>query len=204
MSDPIPTLGWSQFAKDHSVLAKGNSYTTLDAETVIRVVRENWHLRKPGQGETTTDRKVVVPVPSQGFYCPPRSNIKMGLPVQAEVVQRQKFEDPYVEKFVWYDDAKEHDTLVLQPAKTCGVVCYSADALCENDGKRTTDCDWEIVCLLASPYDTDEPMSPLTMARNHLEKPGGTKGEYKALDYARSIWHHSTKKTLTVKARPPQ
>jgi hypothetical protein len=36
-------------------------------------------------------------------------------------------------------------------------------------------------------------MHPLAMARNQLEKPGGTKGEYTAQQYAEAIWFHSQK-----------
>jgi len=61
---------------------------------------------------------------------------------------------------------------------------YHKDALLENGGERTTNCDWEVVAILASAIP-NEPM-PLTMARNFLQKPGGTKSVYTADFYRRN------------------
>jgi len=44
------------------------------------------------------------------------------------------------------------------------------------------------VCLIAGPKEV-EPMDPLTMARNMLEKPGGTYCDYSALEFAESVWY---------------
>ncbi|MBU2502315.1 DUF3228 family protein, partial [bacterium] len=69
-----------------------------------------------------------------------------------------------------------------------GVVLYSREALLENGGTRSGDADWEIVCLLAGPEE-DEPMDPLTMARNMLAKPGGTPCTYTAEQFAEAVWY---------------
>jgi hypothetical protein len=68
----------------------------------------------------------------------------------------------------------------------------------ENGGTRTTDDEWEIVCLLASENEK-EPMPPLTMARNYLAMAGGTKSVYTADEFAQAIWHHSTKGRVKVR-----
>jgi hypothetical protein len=89
--------------------------------------------------------------------------------------------------------------LVEVPAKRVDVVCYSAEALLENNGTRThLDCNWEIVCLLASTGEK-EPMLPLAMARNYLEMPGGTKGEYTAKEFAEAIYYWSSKRGVKVR-----
>lgn len=193
------TLGLSDFFHKHSRPGTGNSYCILDDEVVLDLVLKNWHNAVPGAGETNTDRKILVPVDPNGFFCPPQAKMVMGMPVNAEIVQRQDGEDPYVQTYVTRAVAEAFAALVDCPAKSVDVVCYSADALEENDGKRSTDCAWEIVTVLCRDTDEREPMLPLAMARNMLEKVGGTKGEYTALEFAEAIWHHSTQKGLRVK-----
>jgi hypothetical protein len=193
------TLGWSNFAREHSRRGTGHSYSRLSEERVVELALDNWASRKPGDGEMTLERKVLVRVPPDGFYCPPRARPVEGMPVQAEIVTRQEEEDPYVEVFVSEMVAREHDALVERPARTVDIVCYSADALTENDGERSTDCDWEIVTILCTDEEEQEPMTPLTMARNFLEKAGGTKSVYTARELAESIWHHATQRGISVK-----
>lgn len=182
-------LGWSNFALKHSAQGTGNSYSTLDPSEVVRLADAYWDKRRPGSGETDLSRKVIVPVPPEGFFCPPRAKLMAGMPVRAEVVTRQDGEDPYVQTFITTEDAKAWGVLVETPAEIAEVVCYSAEALLENGGTRSTDCDWEIVTLLCSIGGATDPMMPLAMARNFLEKPGGTKGEYTAQQFAEAIWH---------------
>lgn len=201
MNTTIPTIGWSNFARTHHTQDSGNSYTTLSEDEVVQRVLENWDSRKPGTGETGVDRKVLVPIPAADFFCPPKAKLVEGMPVQAEVVVRQAGEDPFIQTFVTPEDARKCGALVEVPANFVEVVVYSADALLENDGERSTDCDWEIVCLLAQQGFKTEPMPPLTMARNQLEKPGGTKGEYTAQQYAEAIWHHANKGITIRKSR---
>jgi len=195
-----PTIGWSQFAIGRHTATSGNSYFTTKLSTaddhaeVILRVKDKWPLRKPGDGEgDCLDRKILVPVPPEHFYCPPRAKLVMGMPVQAEVVQRQEGEEPFVEKFVTPEDAEKFGAIVEIPAAFVDVVLYSAEALLENDGERSTDCDWEIVALLCSKDCKSEPMSPLTLARNFLEKPGGTKGDYTSQEFAEAIWYWAKK-----------
>jgi len=195
-----PTIGWSQFAIGRHTATSGNSYFTTKLSTaddhaeVILRVKDKWPLRKPGDGEgDCLDRKILVPVPPEHFYCPPRAKLVMGMPVQAEVVQRQEGEEPFVEKFVTPEDAEKFGAIVEIPAAFVDVVLYSAEALLENDGERSTDCEWEIVCILARQQEDAEPMPPLTMARNQLEMAGGTAGHYTSEEYAKSIWYHANK-----------
>lgn len=73
-----------------------------------------------------------------------------------------------------------------QLAKHASVVLYRKDVLEENN-ERETDADWEIVCIKARVDDEEEPMDPYTMARNFLHLAGGTKGDFSAEDFAKSI-----------------
>lgn len=73
-----------------------------------------------------------------------------------------------------------------QVAKSASVVLYRADVLNENN-ERETDADWEIVAIKARTSDEEEPMDPYTMARNFLHLKGGTKGDFTAEQFAKSI-----------------
>lgn len=190
-------IGWSDFATKQHAEGSGNSFFTLTPEKVQELVKENWDKRIAGAGETGLDRKVLVPVPPEGFFMP-IVDLVDGMPLKAEVVRRQPHEDPYVDVYIDFDDAKKLG-LEAKAAKFVNIVCYSVEALLENNGTRSTDADWEIVCVLASKAES-EPMMPLTMARNYLEMAGGTKSEYTAKEFAEAIYYHS-KRGIKIKKR---
>ena len=123
----------------------------------------------------------------------------MGMNVEAELKVRQEGEDPYIETFVTEAEARRHDALILLPAASVDIVCYSAEALLENGGTRSTDCDWEVVCILCRSDEEREPMTPLAMARNYLEMPGGTKSDYTAKEFADAIYYWSSQRGIKVK-----
>jgi len=192
----VPTIGWSDFALKNSAKGTGQSYSILPHDQIVTLVQKNWHHRKPGDGEgDSVDRKVLVPIVAIGslFFCPPRVKLVEGMPVQARVAVRAGQENtgelPTVETWIDANDAESYD-LVETPASHIDVVCYSAEALMENGGTRSTDCEWEIVTILASSNEK-EPMNPITMARNFLGAPGGTKSDYTAEEFAKAILFHA-------------
>lgn len=73
-----------------------------------------------------------------------------------------------------------------QVAKHASVVLYRHDILAENN-ERETNAEWEIVALKARVNDEEDPMDPYTMARNFLHLDGGTKGDFTAEQFAKSI-----------------
>jgi hypothetical protein len=202
----VLSIGWSDFALKYSRHLTGNSYTILEPAQLVALVQRNWRYRTPGTGEgDRLDRKVLVPIDQltldgkPAFFLPPRVPLKMGMPLRAEVFQRQEGEEPYIQIYVTPEDAIKFG-YQPQPAQKVDVVCYHKDALLENGGIRSTDCEWEIITILCSSGE-QEPMEPLTMARNFLEKPGGTKGVYTAQEFAEAIWYHSdTKRGVRVKS----
>jgi len=90
---------------------------------------------------------------------------------------RRKGEDPFLRVSA---KAKK------QSAKHASVVLYRHDVLAENN-ERETDAEWEIVCIKARVTEEEEPMDPYTMARNFLHLKGGTKGDFSAEEFAKSI-----------------
>lgn len=210
MSERYMTVGWSDFALKRHKKGNGYSYSNLNyggkpiKDEVCSLVLAHWKDAVPGDGETDLSRKVLVPVPAQDFFCPDRASVvgvDPRMPINAHLTTRQDGEDPFVETWVWEDDALTCSALLITPAVRVKIVCYSADALLENDGERTTPCSWEIVSLNCDDGKESPPMPPLTMARNMLEKPGGTKSEYTAQEFADAVYWHSTQKTLRVKDR---
>ena len=66
-------------------------------------------------------------------------------------------------------------------------ILYRHDVLAENN-EQTTDAEWELISIHAIPEGVEKlPMGPVTMMRNQLELPGGTKAHYSSEQWAESI-----------------
>ena len=191
------SLSWSDFARKNNARNSGNSYTNMSEDQVVQLVKENWNSARPGQSENDLSRKILVNVPSEGFYCPPKMPLVLGMNIKSEIKIRQEGEDPYIETYVEEKEAFKYGFKEIK-ASHVDIVCYHKDALLENNGSRSSDSEWEIVCVLAT-NGGYEPMLPLAMARNYLNKPGGTKTEYSAQDIAESIYYWSCNKGISVK-----
>lgn len=87
-----------------------------------------------------------------------------------------------------------------QIAKFAQVVLYRHDVLAENN-EAETDAEWEIVAIKARTTLDEEPMDPYTMARNFLHLPGGTKGDFSAEDFAKSIVYWNNHVMTTSKPK---
>ena len=180
-------LGWSDFARGrHAPGGKHTWFEGTDEELLCRVL-DSWQHRKPGAGRLDCEKVVVVPVDPTGFVS---STVRVDeqTALNATFERRQPHEDGYVRVMAVGPREK---------AEYASVVLYSADTLLENDGTRSGDFDWEIVCLIAGP-EPDEPMDPLTMARNMLEMPGGTYCHYSAEQFAEAVWYWSGRASIYV------
>ena len=185
--DAVPTIGWSDFAAGRHLPGGKHTWFEGTAEELLVRVRENWSGRRPGAGRAGLDKVVIVPVDPAGFVSA-TVQVDETTPLHARFDRRQAHEEGFVR--VTAEGPRE-------PALHASVVLYSADTLEENGGTRSTDCAWEVVCLLAGPTAT-EPMDPLTMARNMLEKPGGTYCAYSAEEYAEAIWYWAARASAHV------
>jgi hypothetical protein len=182
-------IGISNFAKNRHIAGNGYSYFTgksladtgTDAE-LIALIEANWDKRTPGAGRTNLEQVVIVPLPAKRFRSA-TAQIHENIVLDAYFHRRQTFEEPFVKV------TSRGDTVQAKYAK---VVLYSAATLLENDGERSGDYDWEVVAIIAGDVQ-DEPMPPLTMARNFLEKAGGTKADYTAKEFAEAIYYWSSR-----------
>ena len=179
-----PTLAWSTFALKQNEKGHHSQFVGRK-ERLLELVRKHWHRRVPGTGRKDLKQVVVVPILEENLhrmFRTPWGHVKDAHHLRAKVTRRQEHEDPYIEV---------HGKGKRLKVKFAKVVLYSADTLLENDGERSSDADWEIVAILAGPWEK-EPMSPLTMARNFLQAPGGTYASYTAWEFAYSIYFWST------------
>jgi len=180
-------LGWSTFATSRHLPGGKHTWYEGTNEELLELVRKGWLRRKPGAGRQDLTQVVVVPVDPDGFVGN-TIEVDENTTLQAHMDRRQRGEDPFIR--VTAQGPREEPVFA-------SVVLYSAETLQENNGSRSGDFDWEVVCLLAGAAET-EPMDPLTMARNMLEKPGGTYAPYSAQEFAESIYYWSCRATAHV------
>ncbi len=147
----------------------------------MMLIHANWRRRVPGVGRKDRREVVVVPIDDVSKFRSNWISIDTAKHITGKITFRQSFEDPFV--------ALQGNGEVL-PVKFAKVVLYSAATLLQDGGKRSGSWDWEIVAILTGPWE-NEPMTPLTMARNFLRKPGGTFAPYTAKQFAESIYHWS-------------
>jgi len=182
-----PHLGWSAFALERHRDPDRRAGFDGSPEELLELVASRWSGREPGFGRADRSRVVVVPVPPDRFRSA-TVRVDGTTPLHADLHRRQDFEEPVIR--VRADGEPES-------ARFARVVLYSKEALVENGGTRTTEADWEVVAVLASAVD-DEPMHPTTMARNFLERPGGTYAPYTAQQFAEAIWYWATRASVYV------
>jgi len=180
-------LGWSDFARGRHVPGGKHTWYEGTANELLDLVREGWPRRLPGAGRDGLDQVVVVPVKPAGFVSS-TVIVEINTTLHAVFDRRQAHEDGFIR--VTADGPREE-------VRFASAVLYAADTLLENEGKRSGDFDWEVVCLIAGPFDA-EPMDPLTMARNMLEKPGGTYCKYSALEFAEAVWFWAGRATVHI------
>ncbi len=180
-------LGWSDFAIGRHKPEGKHTWFEGSHEELLEMARQGWPKRRPGAGRSDLTQVVIVPVEPRRFTSTTVA-VDETTVLHAVFDRRQRTEDGFVR--VTAEGAREQ-------VQHAAVVFYSAATLEENDGQRSGDYDWEVVCLLAGPHP-DEPMDPITMARNMLEKPGGTYCAYSAKDFAESIWYWSSRAAAHV------
>jgi len=112
------------------------------------------------------------------FICP-FIEINSKTILKAEVAKRRENEEHYIRI-----KAKNGASLKTNRVE---LILYRADVLKETN-ENSTNADWELISFHAIPVGIDTlPMGPVTMMRNQLELPGGTKGTYSKEKWAESV-----------------
>ena len=79
----------------------------------------------------------------------------------------------------------------LKPiADVAEIIIYSHEVL-KQKNENTTDAEFEIISINCRMSEEPEPQTPIAMARNFLDLPGGTKAEYTAQQFAEAIVYWS-------------
>ena len=99
--------------------------------------------------------------------------------LKAEVSKRRPKEENYIR-------IKSTNGQELK-AGAVEIILYRNDILKETN-ENSTNADWELISFHAIPEGINNmPMGPVTMMRNQLELPGGTKGDYSSDKWAESV-----------------
>ena len=162
----MTTFAPNQFALDNHTARKGSHFEG-GWDNLMSLVKENWDKKTPG----FTDGCFEVPLPPAGFFAgvvdlrtvSPDSLNMSELHASFEARTGME-EEPMISVRC---DAKHK-----APALKVRVICYSHELL----GKEaTTGADFELVTILAEPFEEPAPMPPVT------------KGKFSAEDFAKSI-----------------
>ena len=111
------------------------------------------------------------------FICP-LVEINEDTKLSAKCVKRREGEENYIQIRALNGESLKTDKVDL--------VLYRRDVL-EETNEQSTDGDWELIAFMAKPKNVKMPMGPVTMMRNQLQKPGGTKGTYAPEQWADSV-----------------
>lgn len=111
------------------------------------------------------------------FICP-LVEINEDTKLSAKCVKRREGEENYIQIRALNGESLKTDKVDL--------VLYRRDVL-EETNEQSTDGDWELIAFMAKPKNVKMPMGPVTMMRNQLQKPGGTKGTYATEQWADSV-----------------
>lgn len=145
------------------------SWEELEALTL-----EHFDRAKPGY----RDGVVLVPVPPERFWSS-TTKVTTDTNLWAKFEARQNGEAPHL-----YVMARGGEKT---PAVAVDIVLYRHDVLEEDNDRSSSEADWEIVSVNARVTEEEEPMDPVTMARNFLHLAGGTRGTFTAEQFAKSI-----------------
>ncbi len=178
-------IAWTRFAAERHKPGSGHTWFDGAPGMVIQSVYANWEKREPGFGRASLDEVVVVPLGDTPSFHGTTATLRDGMTLRAEVTRRRPHEDPYVR--VTADAPPD-------PVNFVSVVLYSKALLVPEEPDFAA--DWGIVSIMATSI-ADEPMHPLTMARNMLEKAGGTKASYTAEQLAHAIYYWSQRVSVT-------
>ncbi len=174
----MPTIALSTFARNRHQASQPYSHFEGSEERLLELVQEGFAKARAGY----RDGVVLVPVPPGGFFAS-TVDVHPGTKLKAYFEARQPVEAPFIQ--VLAGGTK-------QQADAVDIVLYRADVLAEDDD-RSNDAEWEVISINARVTEAPEPMDPMTMARNFLHLPGGTKGSYTAEEFAESILYWSTR-----------
>ena len=172
------TVKPSDFVK-RQIQGSGKTYSkTLDFQEIAEIAQDKLNSGDFIQGYR--DGVVLIEINGKlanNFDCP-LVKINEDTKLSAKYIKRRQDEEPYIQIRALNGQSLKTDTVDL--------VLYRKDVL-EETNEQSTDADWELIAFMAKPKSVKMPMGPVTMMRNQLQKPGGTKGFYESEKWAESV-----------------
>ena len=172
------TVAPSDFVK-RQMPGSGKTYSkTLNFEEIAEIAQDK--LNSGNFVEGYRDGVVLIELIGElanNFECP-LVKINEDTKLSAKYIKRRQDEEPYIQIRALNGQTLKTDTVDL--------VLYRNDVLKETN-EQSSNADWELIAFMAKPKSVKMPMGPITMMRNQLQKPGGTKGFYESEKWAESI-----------------
>ena len=162
------------------VKGSGKTYTEgLTFEEIANHAREKMKSGKFSKGYR--EGVILVQVSKElvhHFICP-FVRVTEETILKATVVRRRPEEKPYIQ-------IRALNGILLKTS-SADLILYHHDILAETNEQSTNE-DWELISCHAIPEGIDDmPMGPVTMMRNQMQLPGGTKAIYKSEEWAESV-----------------
>lgn len=166
----------SNFAVDRH-FTPGKSFSFCEITCAELLKRVKWNMDRAREGYRPG--VLLVPIEPEGIFSSTVRITDENRHLLRTVFEaRREGEEPFRKTVI---DAPK------TPAKFVDVVLYRNDVLAEGNENTDPTADWEVISVNARLTEEPEPMTPMTMARNFLVLTGGTKGEYTAEQFAKSI-----------------
>jgi len=172
------SVGVSEFVKRQKP-ESGKTYSLFSFDKIAKYAESklNKSEYKPGY----RDGVILIDVEKNDvnkFICP-YIKINRDTILKAEVTKRRTNENNYIR--IKATNGKHLKTNRVE------LILYRSDVLKETN-ENSTNNDWELISFHAIPEGIDKlPMGPITMMRNQLQLPGGTKGNYTSEEWAQSV-----------------
>jgi len=164
---------------ERQVKGSGKTYSdSFSFSKIASIAEENLNLGNYIEGYR--DGVILIELESniaKNFICP-LTKINKNTILSAENVRRREKEEYYIQIRALNGKSLNTDKVDL--------VLYRNDVLRETN-EQSTNADWELIAFMAKPKGIKMPMGPVTMMRNQLQKPGGTKGVYASEKWAESV-----------------
>lgn len=173
-------IGVSDFVKRQTRQSKFN-YFEGSWEELVMLVESQWAHRKMSPHNSGV---LLVPMPDEALprFFTSIVPVTESSPLKAEFTARMPGEAPFIQVEIAGGQKV--------PAQRAEIILYSHETLArDNDAPLTREADYYIISINAYASLAEEPMSPMTMARNFLGLKGGTRPEvpYTAEEFARAI-----------------
>jgi hypothetical protein len=175
-----PLIGVSNFVRRQTLESRHNHFDG-SWEELTALVTQHWAQRQPSPHNPGVS---LVPMPQELLprFFSSLVEITPDTPLQATFAPRAAGEDPFVQIVA--------PGYPKSPARRAEIIVYSHDILAaDGDAPEPQQAEHYIVSINAYATEDEEPMHPMTMARNFLHMKGGTQPPvpYTAEEFARAI-----------------